>query len=109
MLAWSTFRRWHQQTVRCPKLTAWNSLVIVGLSKHTDPLFPAFPLCSGSNTCERLLDPALAKAAGFFLAISGRCLGSCPCRPSPVNPRLELPSLAVQVRFTLHGQGSPHD
>jgi hypothetical protein len=49
--------------------TAWNSLAILGLGKHTDPLFPAFPLCSGSKTCERLLDPALAKAAGFFLPL----------------------------------------
>jgi hypothetical protein len=31
-----------------------------------DPLSPAFPLCSGSRTCEKLLDPALLKVAGFF-------------------------------------------
>ena len=44
----------------------WNSPMVVELVDHTDPLLPAFPLCSGSKTCERLLDPALVKAAGFF-------------------------------------------
>ena len=40
------------------------------LLEHTDPLLiPAFPLCSGSKTCEKLFDPALVKAAGFFLAL----------------------------------------
>jgi hypothetical protein len=44
--------------------------VAIELFEHTDPLFlPAFPLCSGSKTCERLLDPALVRAAGFFLLL----------------------------------------
>ncbi len=62
--------------------------MVVELVDHTDPLLPAFPLCSGSKTYERLLDPALVKAAGFFFG-----------HPRP----------AIQVRFTSDSQGSPHD
>jgi hypothetical protein len=40
----------------------------VRLIEQTDPLSPAFPLCSESRTCEKLLDSAFLRAAGFFLS-----------------------------------------
>lgn len=37
---------------------------------------PAFPCADGSKTYERLLDPALERAAGFFFIITSQPLGS---------------------------------
>jgi hypothetical protein len=83
--------------------------VVAGLFNQRDPLSPALPLCSGSKTYERLLDPALVKAAGFFFVITSQPLGSCRRQSLPIKQCSQWSRLAVQVRFTSSGQGSSHD
>src|SRR5918995_2731130 len=52
----------------------WNQPAIEDLFIYQDPLrSPAFPLCSGSKTFERLLDPVLAKVPGFFCLTVQNC------------------------------------
>jgi hypothetical protein len=66
-------------------------MIAGGFVEQTDPLSPAFPLCSGSQTCERLLDSALQRAAGFFFAITTQTLDHT------ADNRRAIPNLNGQV------------